>query len=119
MAKETVLVGCRLPNGLVLHHPQNKNVTVKLSGVFDQKTESGLYYPPRPYSTTEVDAEFWAAWKAAYTGYPPLKTRAVFEARNEQEAGAKAREVQKEKTGFEGMPQTATIGGVRIEKASA
>ncbi len=115
MAKETVLIGCRLPNGLVLQHPQNKNVTVKLAGVFGQKTDSGIWYPPRAFSTTEVDAEFWAAWKAAYVGYPPLKTRAVFEARSDSEASAKAKDTPK--TGFEQMSQTPVINGVRLEKA--
>ena len=60
MAKETVLIGCRLPNGLVLHHPKNRNLTVKLAGTYEAKTESGLYLPPKMYSTTAVDAEFWA-----------------------------------------------------------
>ena len=117
MAKETILIGCRLPNGLVLQHPNDKNATVKLAGVFGQKTDSGIYYPPKPYSTTEVDLEFWTAWKTAYAGYPPLKTRAVFEARNEQEAAAKAKEVAKENTGFEQMSQTPVINGVRLAKA--
>ena len=115
MAKETVLIGCRLPTGLILQHPQNKNITVKLAGVFGQKTDRGIYYPPKPYSPTEVDAEFWAAWKAAYVGYAPLKTRAVFEARNDSEGSAKAKNAPK--TGFEQISKTPVINGVRIEKA--
>ena len=118
MAKETVIIGCRLPNGLILHDPRNKSNVVKLAGTFLPKTDSGLYYPPSSYATTEVDAEFWAAWKAAYVGYGPVKTRAVFEARSEQEASAKAKEVSKERTGFEQMSQTPVIDGVRLEKAS-
>ena len=110
MARETILIGCRLPNGLILHHPEKREVAVKLEGTSSAPTEGGLYLPPKPYGTTEVDAEFWATWKAAYVGFPPLKNRAVFEAKSEQEASAKAREVKKEKTGFEQMPKTA--GGV-------
>ena len=117
MAKETVLIGCRLPNGLVLHHPKNRNLTVKLAGTYETKLESGLFVPPRPYTLTPVDAEFWAAWKEAYVGFPPLKTRAVFEARSDQEAGAKAKDTAK--TGFEPMEKNAVIDGVRLEQATS
>jgi len=55
-----------------------------------QSAHRGDWLPARPYSTTTVDLEFWNEWKAAYVGYPPLKTRAVFEARSEQEAASKA-----------------------------
>jgi hypothetical protein len=116
MAKETILIGCRLPNGLVLHHPKNRDLTVKLAGTYETKTESGLFLPPKPFSTTAVDAEFWAEWKAAYAGFPPLKTRAVFEARSEQEAAAKAKDT--DKTGFEGMSKTAVIDGVKLEQST-
>lgn len=119
MAKETVLIGCRLPDGLVLHHPKDRNVTVKLAGTYETKTESGLYMPPRMFTTTAVDAEFWAEWKAAYVGFGPLKTRAVFEARSEQEAGLKARESEKVKTGFEPMSKSAMIDGVKLEQATS
>lgn len=118
MARETVLIGCRLPNGLVLHHPTNRNLTVKLAGAYETRTESGLFIPPKPYSITAVDAEFWTAWKEAYVGFPPLKTRAVFEARSEQEAESKARNAEKVKTGFEPMSQQATIDGVKLKKAT-
>lgn len=107
MARETILIGCRLPNGMVLHHPQNRELTVKIAGTSSAPTESGLYLPPKMFATTEVDAEFWEAWKAAYVGFPPLKNRAIFEARNDQEASAKAKEVKSEKTGFEQLSKTA------------
>jgi hypothetical protein len=116
MAKETILIGCRLPNGIILHHPKNHDVTVKLGGTYETKLDSGIYIPARPYSTTAVDAEFWAAWKEAYAGFPPLKTRAVFEARSEQEAESKARNAEKVKTGFEPMEKSVMIDGVKLEQ---
>ena len=107
MVSEKVLICCRLPNGFILEHPQDKSQRVTLRGTYGAKTLGGLYAPPAAFSTTEVDAELWAAWKAAHVGYAPLKTRAIFEARNVQEAAAKARELEKEKTGFEPAPQNA------------
>jgi hypothetical protein len=71
------------------------------------------------YSTTAVDAEFWAEWKAAYEGFGPLKTRAVFEAHSEQEAQSKAKNAEKVKTGFEPMSKTAKIDGVTLEQATS
>lgn len=117
MAKETVIIGCRLPNGLVLHHPKNRELTVSLPGTYETKTDSGVWMPARPYSTTAVDAEFWAEWKAAHVGFPPLKNRAIFEARSDQEAGSKAREAEKVKTGFEPIEKNVLIGDKRIESA--
>jgi hypothetical protein len=117
MAKETILVGCRLPNGIILADPQNRDIKVKIAGTSGEKLEGGLYLPPRAFATTVVEADFWERWKAAYSGFPPLKNRALFEARNEQEAGSKAKDA--ERTGFEQMPQTPIIDGVKIERAVA
>lgn len=116
MAKDTVIVGCRLPNGLVLKHPKNPNVTVQLNGTYVPPTSAGLYVPPRPYGVTVVDAELWAAWKEAYAGFPFLKSQAIFEAHSIADADAKAKEFQKEKTGFEAMPKTVNMDGVRLER---
>lgn len=117
MARETVTIGCRLPNGIILTHPENKDLAVRLAGTSGERMENGFYMPPRLFSTTQVDAEFWAAWKKEYEGYPPLKTRAIFEAKNESEAAEKAKEVAKVRTGFEQMSQTPVIDGVKLEKA--
>jgi hypothetical protein len=117
MAKETVVVGCRLPNGIVLQHPNNPDMRVKLQGTYSDKSESGLYIPPRMFGTTVVDAELWTAWKDAYQGYPLLKSRAIFEAKSESEAATKGRELEKEKTGLEAMPQSVVVDGTRLERA--
>jgi len=104
-AREMVVVGCRLPQGLILHHPVDRSIQVKLEGprlvVADGKKLSSSF------ATTEVDAEFWGLWKAAYAKNPVLLSHAIFEAKSQGEAAAKAKELQKEKTGFEQMPQTA------------
>jgi len=107
-AKERVVIGCRLPNGLILQHPANRNVQAVLSGprlvVADGRKLSSNF------ATTEVDAELWAAWKSAYSASPILASQAVFEARTEGEAAAKAKELAKELTGFEQVSPNA--GGV-------
>lgn len=101
MAKETVLIGCRLPHGLTIKHPNSdrKGATAKINGM-NQSVIKGA-----TYTTTSVDAELWAAWKAAYPDYTPLRTGAIFEARTEDEAKFKGKELAKEKTGLEPLKQ--------------
>ena len=115
MAKESILIGCRLPNGLVLHHPKNKNLTVKLvRHLRDKAGKRSLYAADDAFSTTAVDLEFWTAWKAAYAGFPPLKTRAVFEARSDQEATAKAKDTSR--LALSQMGKSAMMDGVKLEQ---
>lgn len=99
MAK--ILIGCRLPNGLILQHPESK-AKVTIAGLHSSKIIGAKHI------TTEVDAEFWAAWKAAYASdFKPLKTGAIFEAASASAAESKAKELEKEKTGFEPMAKEA------------
>lgn len=101
MAKAKVIIGCRLPHGLVLQH---KGVKVTLDGMNKSQIIGANHI------TTEVDADFWEAWKAEHTkgkGFQPLKTNAIFEAGGVREAQDKAKELTKEKTGFERLAKDA------------
>jgi len=103
MAK--ILIGCRLPNGLLLHHPdkekRDSHKTIKIAGLRDSQIVGA------PYVTTEIDADFWEAWKTAYSDYAPLKNGSIFEANSAANAQAKGKELAKERTGFEPMKQDA------------
>ena len=95
MAK--IVIGCRLPNGLVLTHPISGE-TLTLEGLHKAKIIGSTHV------STEVDADFWEEWKTSMgKDFAPLKTGAIFEARNETEAISKSKELRKEKTGFEPM----------------
>lgn len=99
MAGKTVLVGCRLPHGIILQLAIAPDVKVELKGV-NKATIIGA-----DYATTEVDADFFGAWKKEHKGFAPLESGAIFEAKSEGDAKAIAKEVGNEKTGFEKMPQ--------------
>lgn len=103
-----VVIGCKLPNGLTLIHPTHKHVRVTLAGLNSSKIIGASHV------TTEVDQEFWDTFKAAHTDYAPLKSGAIFDARNETEAQAKGKELKNQKTGFEALPQDS--GGVTTDK---
>lgn len=104
----TILIGCRLPHGLIIDHPTKPKASVELAGI------NKAVILNAEYATTEVDAEFWAAWKAANSEHPCLKNMAIFEARSQASAESVAKEAKGNKTGFEKMAQNAD--GVKAAK---
>lgn len=103
-----VTIGCRLPNGLVLEHPDDKTKKVTLSGK-NKATIIGT-----DYALTPVDSDFWDRWMEVHSGFPALKSNAIFVAKNPNDAHAIAKEVAKERTGFEPMKQDSS--GVKTAK---
>lgn len=100
-APAKVLVGCRLPHGLIIEHPTNPNQKVELKGLNRSRIIGA------PYCTTEVDGELWQAWKMFNADFPAVKSGAIFEAKDAESLEAAAKEVENEKTGFEQMSQEA------------
>jgi hypothetical protein len=112
----TVLIGCRLPHGIVLEieNAVSKEVTsVALKG---QNQSAAFEYTDiivlqrDHFGITEVDAGFWEKWIAANADFAPLKANAIFVAKDEKSAKAQAAELRTEATGFEATGQDA--GGV-------
>lgn len=99
MAAKTVIIGCRLPQGIILDHPLAPEKKVELKG------KNKALIIGAEYSTTEVDGEFWEAWKTVHADFPALKSGAIFEAKNVTEAASVAKELEGEVTGFEPMAQ--------------
>lgn len=97
-----VLIGCRLPHGIIISHPNPESkLKATLAGTFSAKLFGPNGAPIASYVTTSVDQELWDAWKVAYRDFAALRNGAIFEAKSEQEAKVKAAELRKEKTGFE------------------
>lgn len=114
MSKSVVVIGCRLPSGIVLELNGVKKV---LAGQRQTQERSPIILLNEDdYGTTIVDAEYWEAWKKEYAGFAPLENGAIFEAKSEQDAKAIHKELKKEKTGHEPMPQ---VDGKKIKSADA
>ena len=96
-----VVIGCKLPHGLILDHPLDPSKKVEINGL-NRSLIVGA-----PYATTEVDGEFWEQWKTVHKDFPAIKSGAIFEAGNAAEAAAVAKELEGEKTGSEPMEQNA------------
>lgn len=103
---KTVLIGCKLPHGLILDHPLDVSKKVELAGL------NKAIIIGADCATTPVDGEFWETWKTVHKDHPALKSGAIFEARTTEEVKAKSKELKAEKTGFEAMPQEAM--GVKV-----
>lgn len=99
---KTVIVGCKLPHGLILDHPLDPTKKVELAGL------NGSRIIGATHGVTEVDGEFWEAWKTVHADFPALKSGAIFEAKSQADVAAKAKELEGEKTGFEAMAQDGT-----------
>lgn len=106
---KTILIGCRLPNGIEIEavDASGKMQKVTLLGQNSAQARSPIIIlSPDDYGLTEVDEAFWAAWKKDFAEFPPLLNGAIFEAKDEKEAKAKHKELKDEKTGLEGVSQT-------------
>lgn len=96
MAK-IVVVGCKLPHGLILEHPMDPTKKVELVG------KNKALIVGADYASTEVDGDFWEQWAAVNKEFPAVKSGAIFVAKSAADVAAVARENVDRKTGFEPM----------------
>jgi hypothetical protein len=97
MAAKSVVIGCKLPHGIVLEHPMDPKVTVAING----KNKAVII--GAEYATTTVDGDFWEQWSAVNKEFPAVRSGAIFVAKSVADAAAIADEFKERKTGFEAM----------------
>lgn len=102
---DKVIVGCKLPHGIILEHPKDAKVKVHINGL------NKIVVIGADHSKTEVDADFWAAWSAKNKEFPAILSGALFFASDVESVESIAVETKAEKTGFEPMKKDA--GGVK------
>lgn len=95
---DKVIVGCKLPNGIVLEVGDKKKVVNGLNAAVIIGSD---------HVTTEVDADFFNAWLEDHKDFPAIKSGALFVARTIDAIKEKAKDLKKKKTGFEPMQQDA------------
>lgn len=91
------IVACKLPHGITIEHPMDPNDKVTLTGLNDVKIVGATY------GVTRVDSEFMEQWIAFNADFAPVKSGAIFIAKDDSDLVAKAVEREKLKTGFEPM----------------
>ena len=105
----TITIGCRLPSGLILDLGIVNATSVELAGQRQAQARSPIILlSGEDYGTTEVDASFWDAFKLRVgPDFEPIKSGAIFEAKNEKDAKAIAKDLEGESTGHEPLSQLA------------
>lgn len=98
MAK-TVVIGCKLPHGLIIELPTDTTKKVTLNG------RNKAVIVGAEYATTEVDSDFWDTWLALNAEFPAVKSGTIFVAKNATDAAAIATETAERETGFEPLRQ--------------
>lgn len=110
-AIKVMVIGCKLPQGIILEHPQDTENTVTLNGL------NRALIIGADYATTEVDADFWGAWIDSNKDFPAVKSGAIFAAKNIASVASMAKEFEERKTGLEGMvPDDKSNGVVTADK---
>ncbi len=92
---EKVIVGCKLPNGLIIQMGDKK---VELKGANSTEIVGG-------HGLTTVDKEFWDAWHSANLDFPAVENELIFASKSEKEAAAEAKDKNRVIADFEGVPQ--------------
>lgn len=95
------IIGSKLPISLILKHPVNIGKTVEVRGLNSAQKGTNGQPIQVPYITTEIDADFWSAWKLGNSRFTPFESGAIFEAKTEESAEKIYREREKERTGLE------------------
>ena len=98
----TVTVGCKLPNGLVIDIPGKGSH--KLAGARDSRIIGG-------YGLTPVPSDFWDAWLAANAKSDLVTKNIVFAQATQAKAEGQAKELEGVKTGLEQLPKTNNADG--------
>lgn len=99
MAGKIVVVGCKLPNGIILQNPLDENHTFELNGL------NKISIIGAEHGITEVDGALWEAWEKVNKEFAPLKSGAIFVAATRNDLEAVAKETKGRKTGLEPMKQ--------------
>lgn len=105
--KKQIMVGCKLPHGIVLEHPTRADHKVVVRGL------NKIVIIGADHVLTPVDDDFWEDWFAANKEFPALTSGALFAAKTAENAAAMVKENKGRKTGFEPKPQRDKAAGIK------
>ena len=110
-----ILIGCKLPHGLQLQVTERPEVVV-LNGQNQNAIDRDFYVPTTPFGETEIDNDFWQAWKKENAGLDMLKNGLIFEAPVGKPAELKAKAKDAPKSGLEpNNPKEIKKDGVEVD----
>lgn len=112
MSTNTVVVGCKLPHGLVIKGMLGQSIL--LNGMNTSVVLGG-------HGITHVDADEWAVWSAIHADFAPIKSGAIFTHNTASVADLHdmGTDLQDEVTGFEGLNPDKPVKGLKPEDKQA
>lgn len=102
-SNEMVVVGCKLPHGLIIHLPDTED-RYTLNGANTSIIVGG-------YGRTAVPKAFMDAWMNIHKTWPPVASGAIFVADDQDGFEGQASEQEGVKSGFEGADQKKPVAG--------
>ncbi len=108
---KTILIGCKLPSGLVLDGPRGE--PIELNGQNTSMVLGG-------FGLTHVPESIWAYLEMTYEQHAAFKSKSIFTAGNASvaEVAAVADELEGERTGFEGLDPHKPAPGLQPENTA-
>jgi hypothetical protein len=116
VAGETVIVCCKLPNGLHLDLPGARRVTVRGPALEFGKVPSFIIAGGFAL-TPDVPQAHWDEWLKTHEGMDIVTKGFIFAHKDQRSADAHAREMAQERTGLEALDPDKP--GPGLEKVSA
>lgn len=108
---EMVSVGCKLPNGLQV---TIDGVTVILKGAAStalRQLDGAI--PEGAFGVTQVEKDFMDKFMKMYQDAPYIQNNAIFIQKDERSVKAQGKELEKAKTGLEGLDPEKPAPGVK------
>jgi hypothetical protein len=105
-SQNTVMVGCKLPNGLNLEIFE-EGKTDDDKKIFRRTGDRVLVRGSNSsnvvggFGLTRVDADFWEKWRAQHASFPALKAGLIFAEERQDRAADHALDAKEAKTGLE------------------
>lgn len=121
-SSNTVVVGCKLPNGLIVdlcdpgvnEHGQKIMIPRRQPVTFKGANSSNIV---GGFGLTDVDADFWEAWVKQNAKFPALVNGLIFAQERRDRAADNAMDHADAKSGFEGInPDRPGKGVERVPK---
>jgi hypothetical protein len=117
MSETTVIVGCKLPNGLVLELGKKGSQNYQTVTLNGSNAKGALIVPGTNYGVTSVPKAFMDKWMEKHSWLPAVKEKHIFVEEKVENASARALDDQASKTGLEPLDPAKPPKGIEVDKA--
>jgi hypothetical protein len=115
---ETVVVYCKIPNGLHLTVKDSAGVdhTIRVNGPANRVGEQPNHVIFAGHGATTIDKAHWDAWAKSHAGYEPFKKGHIFANEKPDNAKAQAHDNKLNLTGLEPINPLKPGNGVKPDE---